>query len=121
VLVEVVHVPGAGARFDLLVGQPLDLDVLVEGDLAAGAVVPGAGQDLLLLALPSFREKSTATIRPRASCTPTADDVNNDNGSRSSDSRTDALWGLLEPDAVKVARPVVCPVAGYVEDAADRS
>jgi hypothetical protein len=24
---------------------------------------------------------------------------------------------LLEPDAVKVARPVVCPVAGYVESA----
>jgi hypothetical protein len=26
--------------------------------------------------------------------------------------------GLLEPDAWKRARPVVCPVAGYVEDGA---
>ena len=26
------------------------------------------------------------------------------------------LAGLLEPDAVKVARPVVCPARGYVED-----
>ena len=36
------------------------------------------------------------------------------------------LWqrifrGLFEPDAVKVARPVVCPVLGYVEDAACRA
>jgi hypothetical protein len=39
------------------------------------------------------------------SFSPTADNVNN--GSGSSDSRTDAPWGLLEPDAVKVERPVL--------------
>ena len=33
--------------------------------------------------------------------------MNNDDGGGSSNSKTDALWGLLEPDAVKVASPVL--------------
>jgi len=40
VLVDVGHVPGTGAGLDLLVGQPLGLDVLAESDLAECSDVP---------------------------------------------------------------------------------
>ncbi len=48
-LVQIRDVRGASTGFDMLVGQPLALDVVVEGDLAEGGVVPGTGEDLLFL------------------------------------------------------------------------
>src|SRR4051794_34446268 len=41
------------------------------------------------------RIRPTATIRPPASCTPTANSVNRDNGNGSSNNRTDALGARL--------------------------
>ena len=51
VLVQVGPVRGQGGGLDLLGGQPHGLDVLGEGDLAAGVVVPGALPDFGLLAV----------------------------------------------------------------------
>ena len=51
VLVQVGPVGRQGGGLDLLGGQPHGLDVLGEGDLAAGVVVPGAVADLGLLAV----------------------------------------------------------------------
>jgi hypothetical protein len=51
VLVQVGDVGGPGARLDVLVRQPLLLDVLPERDPAHGGVVPGAREDLLLFAV----------------------------------------------------------------------
>ena len=51
VLVQVGDVGGLGGGFDVLAGEPVGLDVVVEGDRAEAGVAPGAGQDLLLLAV----------------------------------------------------------------------
>ena len=50
-LVEVGPVRGQRGGLDLLGGQPHGLDVLAEGDLAEGVVVPGAFADLGLFAV----------------------------------------------------------------------
>ena len=46
VLVQVGQVGGAGGGLEVLVGEPLGLDVVLEGDLAERGVVPGAGEHL---------------------------------------------------------------------------
>jgi hypothetical protein len=51
VFVEVGAVGGHGGRLDVLGGQPDGLDVVGEGDLAAGVVVPGAVPDFGFLAV----------------------------------------------------------------------
>jgi hypothetical protein len=49
VLVEVGDVRRSRTGLDVLVGQPLLLDVGTKRDVAVGAVVPGPGEHLLLL------------------------------------------------------------------------
>ena len=63
-LVKVGDVGRSRRCFDVLVGQPLLLDVLPKRDLALGVVVPGPGENLLLLAV--GRAKSVASGGERA-------------------------------------------------------
>ena len=70
VLVQVGDVGGAGAGLDVLVGQPLLLDVVTEGDVALGVVVPGAGEHLLLLAVGGAQRFAPGGERAGRACGP---------------------------------------------------